>query len=193
LEGSARVYAINNEGYAVGMSATPNGNYDPWHAVLWRPPYTADQVCDLHTGSGWPWAEGKTQAGSITDVNPSDGTVLVTGTGRDDAVIWQVSVADCSIVDITEIGNMVDETTRVHAVRSVNGGWESTGRHGAFNAFDIMPQYTPVLWRLNGGLAEVELPTMTSERGEARALNEAGQIVGWVEVAGTQRAAIWTK
>jgi hypothetical protein len=193
LGGSSRAYAVNNEGYAVGQSATPNGNYDPWHAILWRPPYTAGRVCDLHSGSGWPWGVGKTQAGGITDVNPADGTVLVTGSGMDDAVIWQVAVADCSIVAITEIGNMVVQTTRVHSVRRVAGGWESAGRHGAFNAFDILPQYTPVLWRLNGGLVEVELPSLTGYRGEAIEVNGAGQIIGWAEVDGTQRAAVWTK
>ncbi len=193
LGGSGRAYAVNNEGYAVGMSATPQGNYDPWHAILWRPPYPLGQVCDLHAGSGWPWDVGKTQAGSITDVNPADGTVLVTGTGFDDAVIWQVAVADCSIVAITEIGNMVEETTRVHSVRIVDGGWESAGRHGAFDAFDIMPEYSPVLWRFNGGLLEVQLPTLTSDRGEAIELNGSDQIVGWAEVDGSQHAVLWTK
>ena len=193
LGGSGRAYGVNNEGYAVGMSATPNGNYDPWHAVLWRPPYTADRVCDLHTESGWPFSEGKTQAGEITDVNPSDGTVLVTGSGWDDAVVWQVTVADCSIVAITEIGNMVDETTRVLAVRSVDGGWESVGRHGAFNAYAILPEYTPVLWRLNGGLTDVALPSLTGYRGQATEINGAGQIVGWAEVDVTERAVLWTR
>jgi hypothetical protein len=193
LGGGGFAYAVNNEGYVAGVSETPWGNYDPWHAVVWRPPYRADRVCDLHTGSGWPWGEGKTSANEITDVNPSDGTVLVTGTGRDDAVIWQVNVADCSIVSVTEIGNMVEETTRVMGVRTVDGGWESAGRHGYFDAFAILPEYTPVVWRLNGGLVEVVLPGLTSHRGAAAEMNGAGLMVGWAEAGGHQHAAIWTR
>ena len=185
LGGGGRAETVNNQGYVVGVNWAANKEL-PWHALLWRPPYTPDRVCNLHTAGGWPVSISA--ATGITDVNPSDSTVLIAGGCWAGAVIWQVNVVDCSVVDLTLVG----EPTDAYAVRSVDGGWEAVGRRGWWSLVPI-PETSPVRWSQNGVLIEVGLPTMTGDRGHAFAINSIGHIAGWAEANSRRRAAVWIR
>jgi uncharacterized membrane protein len=192
LGGDSRALAVNNQGHVVGDCTTPDVNADPWHAILWRPPYTDDDACDLHVASGWPFNVGKTFALSVSDVNPSDGTVLVGGISWDDrAVVWQVRVADCGLVAVSTMDPFGVGSAYVNGIRPLDDGWEAIGANGVYNAFALIQEIRPVIWQQNGEVFQVVLPAPAGYRGAAFALNSAGLIGGWAETAAGKRAVLW--
>jgi probable HAF family extracellular repeat protein len=156
--------AINDAGQVVGMSETANGEE---HAFLW----TAGVMVDLGTLGG-----SSSTAADINSVGQVVGRSATAG-GDEHAFLWTGGV----MVDLGTLGG--------NGSRSQAEGINEAGHVvGLFNDGDDHAFY----WTPGDGM--VELPTLTGIESAARAINNAGQLAGYGDIAtGNAHAVIWTR
>jgi uncharacterized membrane protein len=169
LGGVSRARAINNQGYIVGEGWNQPATHG--HAILWLP-LPGDAPCDLHLDD--PQGTETSLARGIADV--IDGNVLVAGQQNTHAVVWNVRVTDCAVIESWTMASPSDAID----VRSVNDGWEATVTDPS-TALGV-----PTVWRSSGE------QTILAEQGMAIGINGEGRVVGRTKVKGSEHAMLWT-
>ncbi len=163
LEGNGGAYAINSSGQVVGFLSFPDGSQ---HAFLWS---STSGVQDLGTlGGSDAIAYGINDDGEVVGVSwLSDNTTF-------HAFLW------------TQTSGMRDLGTLVGNIDSAALGINSLGQIVGYS--DSSTEQVAVLWSKNHGMQSLG----TGSGGVAQAVNESGEVVGYLGV-GPQNAFVWTK
>ena len=159
-------HAINDAGQVVGTSETASGDE---HAFLWT---AAGGMIDLGTLGG--------ASSGAQDINEAGQVVgrAATASGDEHAFLW------------TPAGGMIDlGTLGGPGSRSQAEGINDAGQVvGLFNDNDDHAFY----WTAADGM--VELPTLSGIESGARAINNAGQVAGYGDIATVDaHAVIWNR
>lgn len=163
---NSSAWAINDAGQIVGRSDTASGEE---RAFLWT---AAAGMVDLGTLGG--------DSSSAADINAAGHVVgrAALANGEERAFIWT------SAGGMVDLGTLSDADTRCQA-EGINDAGEVVG---LCNDNDDRAFY----WTSAGGM--VELPTLTGIESAARAINSAGQVAGYGDIAtGDAHAVIWNR
>ena len=163
---NSSAHAVNDAGQVVGRAETASGDE---HAFLWT---AAGGMVDLGTLGGL--------SSSASDINDAGQVVgrAATASGDEHAFLW------------TAAGGMVDLGTLGEAgSRSQAEGINDAGR--VVGLFQIEGEDRAFYWTVADGM--VELPTLSGIESGARAINNAGQLAGYGDIAtGDAHAVVWS-
>jgi probable HAF family extracellular repeat protein len=162
-------YAINDVGQVVGASGTASG---ATHAFLWT---ASGGMVDLGTlGGQYSWAYSVNSAGQVVGESETAG-------GAPHAFLW------------TPAGGMVDPGTLCDFSRSWANGINNVGQvvgGGWAGGTSFCWLHVAFLWTATTGM--VDLGPLLDVGGNAMAINDAGQVVGYSITRNGQRAFLWT-
>ena len=163
---NSRAMAINEAGQVVGRSDTAGGDE---HAFLWT---AAAGMVDLGTLGGI--------SSSASDVNEAGQVVGQSDTagGAEHAFLWTAAGG------MVDLGTLGDPDSRSQA-DGINDAGQVVGR--------FVPDGDDRAFILTAAGGIVELPASTGIESGARAINNAGLIAGYADIAtGDAHAAVWS-
>ena len=171
--GNTWAAAINDVGQVVGVSDTPTGAS---HAFLWTP---GGGMQDLGTLGGT-----SSSAASINNRGQVVGTSSTAG-GAHHAFLW---IPGQGMRDLGALGHASDPFLAGNLTSSSAADINEAGQIvGASYDPNAMQASRPTLWLPSGAMVDLGGPGY----GVARAINEAGQVVG-VITPGPRHAFLWT-
>jgi probable HAF family extracellular repeat protein len=168
--------AINDAGWVAGVASGSAGN----RAFLWKP---GAGMTDLGAATGYT----RSQAWGIN----SAGDVVGFSSKIDDqtprATLWRSgNIIDLGVLAPSSPINLASTAYGINDA-GVAVGFSETGQSGP----DVLLR-TAIRWTQASGMVALPVPVGT-RIAEARAINNAGQIVGYVQpVNGFARAAMWS-
>jgi uncharacterized delta-60 repeat protein/fimbrial isopeptide formation D2 family protein len=160
--------AVNNAAEVAGTSDTENPSFV--HAFIWRPDGGLQDLGTL-LGSGSTQAVDINDAGQVVGI---DNTTVFTdpkvGVRRRHPFLY----SNGSLLDLGAVSTTSGFVSSISNAGMVIGGSDPLGF-------------------ASNGVTMADLPTLGGVGSAARAINDAGQIVGWSDnAAGSHRATLWT-